>query len=116
MIYVTGVMPIAIAIAIGPIVQKYTPKYTANAQKNIPKTIAAPRGPARATRLGPRPQSGAAMVLGIFFCAFPVYFGVYFGVYLLKNGATCFHTTESYNQCRWPQGPGPSGTEWQVAI
>ena len=68
----------SIAIAIGPIVQKYTPKYAANAQKNIPKTIAAPQGPARATRLGPRPQSGAAMVLGIFFCAFSVYFGVYF--------------------------------------
>ena len=69
---------IAIAIAIGPIVQKCTPKYTANAQKNIPKTIAAPQGPARATRLGPRPQSGATMVLGILLCAFAVYFGVWF--------------------------------------
>ena len=63
-----------IAIAIGPILQKYTPKYTENVQKNVPKTIAA----ARASRLGPRPQSGAAMVFGIFFYAFSVYFGVYF--------------------------------------
>ena len=45
-----------IAIAIGPKVQKYTPKYTENAQKNIPKTIAAPDwglGPKRAALAGP---------------------------------------------------------------
>ena len=60
----------SIAIAKGPIVKKYTPKYTENAQKNIPKTIAAPWGPARATRLGPRPRSEAALVW--------VYFSVHF--------------------------------------
>ena len=72
------VIPVAIAIAIGPIVQKYTPKYTENAQKNTPKTIAAPDwglGPKRVALAGPW---GAAMVLGISFCAFAVYFGVYF--------------------------------------
>ena len=76
MVYAKGV--IAIAIAIGPIVQKYAAKYAENAQKNIPKTIAAPDwglGPKRVALAGPR---GAAMVLGIFFCAFSVYFGVYF--------------------------------------
>ena len=62
----------------GAIVQKYTPKYTANAQKNIPKTIAAPPGARQGDAFGPQAPIRGGYGFGyIFLCIFCIFWRIF---------------------------------------